>query len=242
MSANVILQSGYFGKYPGYRDFVQHGLDAARIENLRMWAGEVMDYGSAHLGDEWLEVYLHSPIWRYCFKGKYAGNRITIGAAMPSLDGRGRYFPLIVECALEGVVSFENMERFQSFFDELEETMLATLIEPYAEVDDFHIHFKDFFSNKRQAIEDLSAGVINRSDSWALAVLEATDASIAHSKTPLSIWQANIEPSAPPLMRLIDGWPSACEFVELQQLATAEISIGDDVVTEENTVREGGAD
>ena len=48
----------------------------------------------ARLGDQWLPIYLESPVWRFELAAGVCGQTEVVGLFLPSVDRVGRYFPL----------------------------------------------------------------------------------------------------------------------------------------------------
>lgn len=95
------MASGVFGKLPDKRDYVQHGVDPALMQVLDPWLQACQQESRATFGDAWLDIYLTAPIIRFWLGSGIAGQTV-IGALMPSVDGVGRYFPLLVVGAYDG--------------------------------------------------------------------------------------------------------------------------------------------
>ncbi len=85
---------GFYGKMPGLGDFVTRGLPRPLVAELDAWLAS----GLIGLRSDpaWLEHYLVAPVWRFVVPHGVWGEAMVGGALMPSVDGVGRYFPLIV--------------------------------------------------------------------------------------------------------------------------------------------------
>jgi len=86
---------GLFGKLPQKRDFVASGIPQAVLNPLETWLQQAVAASRAELGRSWEEYYLVAPIWRFWIGPGIFGQGCA-GALMPSVDGVGRYFPLLV--------------------------------------------------------------------------------------------------------------------------------------------------
>lgn len=83
-----------FGKLPAKRDFVARGVPNVVLERIEPWLQEAMAQSRETLGEAWTVHYLGAPLWRFWWSRSVCGVG-TVGALMPSVDGVGRYFPLL---------------------------------------------------------------------------------------------------------------------------------------------------
>lgn len=92
------MTPGWYGKLPTLGDFASRRLEGAFIEPWDLWLGEGLAAQREQLGDEWLDAYLSSPVWRFVLMpGAMPGQAepcALAGVLMPSVDKVGRYFPL----------------------------------------------------------------------------------------------------------------------------------------------------
>lgn len=95
---------GWYGKLPTLGDFASRRLPAEFIEPWDLWLGEGLAAQRETLGDDWLDAYLHSPVWRFVLMpGVLPGlpvDTAMAGVLMPSVDRVGRYFPLTLVAPL----------------------------------------------------------------------------------------------------------------------------------------------
>lgn len=111
---------GYFGKIPSHGDFVSRGLPPALVAAWDAWLQQCMLESQRQLGDEWLPLYLNSPVWRFAISPGILGAEGLGGVMMPSVDRVGRYFPLMV--AAVGTAPLIDWLRKQSaWYGEVEE-------------------------------------------------------------------------------------------------------------------------
>lgn len=85
---------GFYGKMPSKGDFVSRNLPRTFIAPWDQWLQESIASSQQQLGEQWLENYLTSPIWRFALSSGVCGDNAWIGLVMPSVDSVGRYFPL----------------------------------------------------------------------------------------------------------------------------------------------------
>ncbi|WHI44531.1 type VI secretion system-associated protein TagF [Microbulbifer sp. JMSA004] len=119
---------GIFGKLPGHGDFVQRQLPGSFVSVWDEWLQRAV-FGSRELvGQEWLDYYLTSPIWRFVHcKGVIDANAWA-GILVPSVDSVGRYFPLTFATPLSPVIdAFAFMSDAKNWFQSLSELAITAL-------------------------------------------------------------------------------------------------------------------
>lgn len=91
---------GLFGKLPQKRDFISHGIANDILSPLETWLQTALAASRSELGHRWQEAYLVAPIWRLWIGADILGVN-CVGSLMPSVDGIGRFFPLLALYACE---------------------------------------------------------------------------------------------------------------------------------------------
>lgn len=120
------MEIGVFGKLPDQRDYVQHGMDADVMTLVDPWIQQCLQVSKQQLGDDWLGSYLSAPIWRFWLGSAIIGKTV-LGAMMPSVDGVGRYFPLIVTAVDQTPFDAPEIEPQDAWFTAAEALMLDAL-------------------------------------------------------------------------------------------------------------------
>jgi type VI secretion system protein ImpM len=85
---------GFYGKLPSHGDFLSRRLPRQFIEPWDQWLQDSLAASREHLGKDWLNSFLVSPIWQFCLAPGLCGEDAWAGVMMPSVDKVGRYFPL----------------------------------------------------------------------------------------------------------------------------------------------------
>jgi type VI secretion system protein ImpM len=93
--------AGFYGKLPALGDFVTRRLPTQFVQVWDQWLRESLAASRTALGDDWLDTYLTSPLWRFALTPGIAGQRGWAGVLMPSVDRVGRYFPLTLARPLD---------------------------------------------------------------------------------------------------------------------------------------------
>ena len=92
--------TGFFGKIPGHGDFIDRGLSAGFKETWDNWLQHGLASSKAVIGENWLDTYLTSPVWRFVLCTGVCGSDPWAGIIIPSVDRVGRYFPLTIATSL----------------------------------------------------------------------------------------------------------------------------------------------
>lgn len=100
MNENANAQAGIFGKLPTLGDFVTRRLPVSLVEPWDLWLQNALSDSRDQLSDDWLDIYLTSPIWRFVLSPSVVDQSAWAGILMPSVDRVGRYFPLTLAAPL----------------------------------------------------------------------------------------------------------------------------------------------
>jgi len=124
--------NGFFGKVASHGDFVSRRLPPAFLNTWDTWLQAGLQCSRERLGEQWLEVYLCSPIWRFALAAGVCGDSGWAGVMIPSVDRVGRYFPLTLASAGEDVPLLARLERDGVWYGQLERLALSALSEGFA--------------------------------------------------------------------------------------------------------------
>lgn len=140
------LELGFYGKLPSVGDFVSRRLPQSFISSWDAWLQSSLAASREVLGEQWLQCYLTSPIWRFALSSGLSGKDSWIGIVMPSVDRVGRYFPLtIVSKVTANVPLIQLFSGASDWFEELESVALSALENDLA-VEAFDAMVKDISS------------------------------------------------------------------------------------------------
>ena len=119
---------GVFGKLPAHGDFIQRNLPAGFINIWDEWLQHFVAGTKEQLGDDWLDIYLTSPLWRFTFSEGVIDKNVWTGIMIPSVDRVGRYYPFsIVKKLPEKTNPFEFIQLQSAWYKEMEGFALAAL-------------------------------------------------------------------------------------------------------------------
>jgi type VI secretion system protein ImpM len=121
---------GLFGKLPQKRDFIAYNIAGDVLAPLETWLQSAVAASRSELGRAWEELYLVAPIWRFWIGADVLGPACA-GALMPSVDGVGRFFPLLAmfACAEGETLPPPSYSPQEKWFAALEARLLAVLDE-----------------------------------------------------------------------------------------------------------------
>lgn len=202
---------GFYGKLASRGDFVSRGLPQGFIQPWDTWLAAGLHVSQRQLGEDWLNVYLVSPLWRFLLAAGVCGPDAVIGVLMPSIDRVGRYFPLTIAQTIDPDQSLASLVCApDEWFEQVETLMLSTL----EQASDFST-----FDESISALGFLP--MAPRASISRFAGLQRTLASESHGRHRVLAelacegaslwWGKGSERIAPSLMRF-QGLPDATEF------------------------------
>jgi len=157
------MEVGFYGKLPSHGDFLRRRVSDRFVAVWDGWLQECIAASRAVLEEQWLDVYLTSPAWRFACAPGVFGTGAVIGLMVPSVDRVGRYFYLALVAELPSDTDVvEAATSFESFFDGAERLAIETL---EAE----QVEFESFDQNVMQLGSELH-------ESWNLAPRVELDA------------------------------------------------------------------
>ena len=124
---NLIKSVGLFGKLPAHGDFIYRDLPSNFINAWDAWLQGFVGSSREQIGDQWLDVYLTSPIWRFAFSEGVIDQYAWAGIVLPSVDRVGRYFPFSVATRLPGGTNPLALINQSSWFESIEAAALSGL-------------------------------------------------------------------------------------------------------------------
>jgi type VI secretion system protein ImpM len=120
---------GFHGKLPSRGDFLTRGLPRGFVEPWDEWLQKGIAASRESLGDDWLAIYLESPVWRFALSEGACGADPLAGLFLPSVDKVGRCFPFTVAERMPPATSPFLALGFGRWLDEIENRARAALDE-----------------------------------------------------------------------------------------------------------------
>ena len=150
---NSVSPFGLYGKLPAYGDFITRNLPSNFVDIWDEWLQYFISASKEQIGDEWLGVYLTSPIWKFALSPGVIDSNMWAGIMMPSVDKVGRYFPIsIIQpfSAASNPVDFIASQ--QTWYESIEAQCLIAL-EGKFDVDDLMVALADVNASPEDAYE-----------------------------------------------------------------------------------------
>lgn len=210
------IEIGVFGKLPAHGDFVQRNLSPVFIAGWDEWMQHYIAGSREQIGEEWLDIYLTSPIWRFAFSQGVIDEHCWAGIMMPSVDRVGRYYPFSVVVRLPTEISpAEFINNKSSWFGSVEDVVLDALGDEL-QIDEVTEQLNslelDFFSDYEKASETVEGTNfhINMSYEEQLPVSiypYILDALLRKSFSSYSVWSTLGSERIEPCLFTVQGLP-----------------------------------
>lgn len=201
---------GFYGKLASRGDFVQRGLPPSFVQAWDSWLAAGLSASQQQLGEQWLQAYLVSPLWRFALAPGVCGPQAVVGVLMPSIDRVGRYFPLTVAQVLAPGQSLADIVCGADDWFEQTETVLLDTLQPEARFEAFEAAVQGYVASgpgvaRVEPFAGLQRLAATRPDTRALALAECACAGAS------LWWGRGSERIAAGLMRC-SGLPPSGEF------------------------------
>ncbi|MDQ7016047.1 MAG: type VI secretion system-associated protein TagF [Gammaproteobacteria bacterium] len=216
---------GFYGKIPVRGDFVSRRLAQHFVEPWDHWLQESLLSSQEQLADDWLDVYLTSPVWRFVMTKGVCGSLPWAGVVMPSVDRMGRYFPFTLATPLaEGVNPFRMMQSGGAWYAQAETLALSSLREGF-ELEEFDQQLKRLRVPKSAAKETVHNGIMGASSAWHISL--AAPSSLAGACSELanqaleelyfgySLWWSHGSEQVEPSFLVCQGLPPTTGFAAM---------------------------
>lgn len=207
--------TGVFGKLPAHGDFIHRNLSSKVINVWDGWLQTFVGSTQERLADAWLEIYLTSPIWRFCLSEGVVDDHKWAGIVLPSVDRVGRYFPFSVMSKVSAnTVPSEFIVSQQAWFECLELVALKALdgqLQVDRLVDEINAVAPIASDYQLQAHTRLDAGVVVDSgadDSSSRSVLPyLLNAFVESTFSSYSLWSTSGSERVEPCTFITPGMP-----------------------------------
>jgi len=212
------LQMGLYGKLPAYGDFISRNLSSSFITPWDEWLQHFISGSQEQIGEDWLNIYLTSPIWRFVLSPGVIDNNMWAGLMMPSVDRVGRYFPIsLIKPFSVDVTPVNFMLNQCSWFNEVEALCLTALEEAIdadelvAAVDNLQVANHDSYLPTYNLGEmgPMLFGVPTTDDSEGLneALPYMLNAALTTGLSSFSLWQTSGSQLISPVLFNCQGLP-----------------------------------
>jgi type VI secretion system protein ImpM len=209
--------TGIYGKLPAHGDFIFRNLSPAFINQWDEWLQLYVSSSREQIGEDWLNIYLTSPIWRFVLSSGVIDEKIWAGVIMPSVDRVGRFFPVSIVKPVsphQSVVSFLFSQ--QEWFKGVESYCLSAL-DGKMDADGLDLSINQLQEDNREAYQATSnlgesgpyiIGLEETPESSIDAALPyLLDASLNNQHSSFSLWQTEGSELIGPLIFTTQGLP-----------------------------------
>ncbi|TQV85873.1 type VI secretion system-associated protein TagF [Aliikangiella coralliicola] len=125
-------QIGVYGKLPLHGDFIHRNLPTAFINTWDNWLQLFIAGSKEQMGEDWLDIYLTSPIWRFVLSAGVIDEHHWAGIVLPSVDQVGRYYPFSITMPLTASINpLEFLSLNSNWYEQIEELALQALDEQF---------------------------------------------------------------------------------------------------------------
>lgn len=211
------LVTGLFGKLPAHGDFIHRNLPSDVMNTWDEWLQHFIASSREQMGEEWLNIYLTSPVWRFVFSSGVLDNNCWAGMMIPSVDRVGRYFPFTVLTKLpSGFNPLEFLPQNSAWFDQIENVLIdaleteLTVDDIMQSIDSFQINVDNAYE-KNQAVSGNSSQVIKMISNMDLPhslYSFLLDASLRKAHSSYSVWATQGSERVEPCLFSVQGLPA----------------------------------
>jgi type VI secretion system protein ImpM len=152
-----VIQLGFYGKLPSHGDFIWNSTDAEFVTPWDEFLQKSLLRFQERNPENWLDIYLCSPIWRFMIAGESLGSNAWVGIVMPSVDTVGRYFPFTMASPLPN--QFATLKQFfalEDWFSLLEQLALGALTQPMS-AEQLSVEIFNSNANSIMLLDDVAA-------------------------------------------------------------------------------------
>ncbi len=213
---NTDLQTGLYGKLPAYGDFIFRNLNSSFITPWDEWLQHFISGSQEQMGDDWLDIYLTSPIWRFVLSPGVIDNNMWAGLMMPSVDRVGRYFPIsLVKPFAQNTNTVKFMLDQSEWFDALEAQCLSALDGSIdadalvAAVNELNVQPTEDYDATFNLGEmgPMLFSLNGQSEQMQLALPYMLNAALTSSLSSFSVWQTSGSQLISPMLFSCQGLP-----------------------------------
>lgn len=141
-------------------DFVHRNLPSAFVSSWDEWLQLYIAGSKEQMGEEWLDIYLTSPIWRFVLSSGVIDINHWAGIMLPSVDQVGRYYPFSIVMPVASTLNpYEFVSMHVGWFESLEELALQALEQEFLvdelvdEINNIDINLSSNYSKTGQLME-----------------------------------------------------------------------------------------
>ena len=226
------MKIGYFGKLPGYGDFIQRNVTPDIVKHWDNWIMKSIQASREQLADNWKAHYFNSPIWRFVIDHGALINSTVAGFMMPSVDKSGRCYPFTVICQAEHQVNpFIFARKTDEMHSNAEEFVLSLLEKRHPDLDEISTILNDIYVDGTESSYKSSLSVNSTSvmEIASISDVDLTDFAncnesfletlINRQNIHISIWSMSGASVAKSRKRYFSGMPPVDNFYSFLMMA-----------------------
>lgn len=226
----VAANLGWFGKLPMHGDFLHRRLSPAFVSTWDEWLQRCMTDSKQALGEDWLKIYLTSPVWRFFLSEGVVKSATYAGIVAPSVDRVGRYFPLTIAVELPTDLSPMAVAIYaREWLQRIETIALQVLEEDEMDIERFDANVQESAELLRH-VERYTACSLGEtfptsathwrlpmfsSDRVAASLIDPLMDMVGRQLRPLSMWWSDGSERVSPTCLLSRALPDTKKFVSL---------------------------
>ena len=198
--------TGYFGKVSTLGDFVSRGLPDGLVAAWDAWLQQCIQASREQMGEQWLNHYLTSPVWRFAISPGVLGPEGLGGVMMPSVDRVGRYFPLMIG-AVGAPPLLDWFHKHAAWYDAIEDLARASLDAAFR---------LEQFDGLPEAGVAAGSQAVPVGGTWRFAFDDGVDERVVAAVLQgHSLWWTEGSPNVAPSMLVCAGMPRVQGFAEM---------------------------
>ena len=208
--------TGLFGKLPAHGDFIHRNLPSEVITAWDEWLQHFIASSREQMGDDWLEIYLTSPVWRFVLSAGVLDNNSWSGVMIPSVDKVGRYYPFTVLTKIPADINpLEFMPKNNNWYDLVENVVLDALETDMTAddvmqlIEDFQVDVhSDYISAGSSSLNSPQLVKIHSNEPPQALYSYLLDASLRKAYSSYSVWTTLGSERVEPCMFSVQGLPA----------------------------------
>jgi type VI secretion system protein ImpM len=214
---------GFYGKLPVRGDFLSRRLQASFIEPWDGWLQQCLAGARQILGEDWLDHYLGSPVWRYVLGQRVCGPDLVAGVLIPSVDRVGRYFPLTVATSVPALPChpLDLLTNAGAWYESTEKVILSAL-DPALDLETFDARIRDLGQPLATGSDVAPLDPATGSENWRVAIAdvaspeagieEIRESLLRNALADATLWWTRGSGRIEPCLLLCRGLPKPSEF------------------------------
>ncbi len=208
--------TGLLGKLPAHGEFLHRNLRSDVINTWAEWLQHYIASSREQMGEDWLNIYLTSPVWRFIFSPGVLDGNSWSGVMIPSVDRVGRYYPFTVLTKIPASSNpLESLSLNSDWFIQVEDLLIQAL-ETEMPADDviqqlhtLQLVFDSHYIKTQTTMDDSSQVIKLLSDEEQASTLYSylLDSTLRKTFSSYSAWSTQGSERVEPCVFTVQGLP-----------------------------------